>query len=147
MTIRFTVLGKPVAQGSMVPVRSRNPGESRIFLKASNEAELRKWRRRIVDAARLAAGGRCAAKDVPVTVRAVFRMPRPATMPKGRTMPTVPPDADKLLRAGLDALTQAQVYRDDSQVVDAHAVKLYATPAHPPGMYAEVEFHEPEVLL
>ena len=40
--------------------------------------------------------------------------------------PTVKPDADKLLRALLDALT-SQAWRDDAQVINASAAKRYAT--------------------
>lgn len=77
-----------------------------------------------------------------MTVRLVFRMPAPKTMPKGRIAPTTTPDLDKLLRASFDALALGGVFSNDSQVVDAHAVKLYATPAKPAGVYIEVEYPE-----
>ena len=61
------------------------------------------------------------------------------------------PDADKLLRACLDAMPLAEdrkgnrlgVYADDRQVVDVRAIKLYATLLNPPGAYIEVDFPEP----
>lgn len=67
-------------------------------------------------------------KDVPVSVRITFLMPRPKTVK--RHMPTVPPDVDKLCRAVLDALTDAGVWVDDSQVVDLGATKIYTSGIH-----------------
>lgn len=67
-------------------------------------------------------------KDVPVSVRITFLMPRPKTVK--RHMPTVPPDIDKLCRAVLDALTDVGVWVDDSQVVDLGATKIYASGIH-----------------
>lgn len=149
--IRFIVPGEPIAQGSMVAVQSRNPGDRRTFLKASNESALRRWRKAVALAATSAAGGRIVAAGQPVIVRVTFRFPPPAKMPKGRVAMTVAPDADKLLRACLDAMTLAEdrkgnklgVYADDKQVVDVRATKLYATPLNPPGAYIEVDFPEP----
>ncbi len=41
--------------------------------------------------------------------------------------PTTKPDATKLVRAVEDALTHAGLWRDDSQVVEQHVRKVYAT--------------------
>lgn len=136
--IAFTVLGVPVPQGSMVAFISKHMPYPQV--KADNEKALRPWRRRIAMAARASAKGATAAPGIPVQVRLTFRMPRPKVMPKGRIAPTVTPDIDKLLRACLDALTLAGIYHDDAQVIDTHAIKLYATPERPPGVYVEVEF-------
>ena len=149
--IRFIVPGEPIAQGSMVAVQSRNPGDHRTFVKASNESALRRWRRAVALAATQAARGRVAAPGQPVVVRVTFRFPPPAKMPRDRVAMTVAPDADKLLRACLDAMTLAEdrkgtrlgVYADDRQVVDVRAIKLYATLLNPPGAYIEVDFPEP----
>ena len=63
-----------------------------------------------------------------MSVRITFFMPRPKTVK--RHMPTVTPDVDKLCRAVLDALTDAGVWVDDSQVVDLGATKIYASGIH-----------------
>jgi Holliday junction resolvase RusA-like endonuclease len=42
--------------------------------------------------------------------------------------PTTAPDVDKLVRSIFDGL-QGQLYRNDAQVVDMHASKLYGEPA------------------
>lgn len=136
MTIRFAVHGTPIQQGSSRAF-VRN---GRAVITSDTRRDLRSWRRRIAMAARAAMGGEKLAKDVPVTVRLVFRMPPPQKMPKGRIAPTTTPDIDKLLRATLDALKIGEVYEDDCQVVDEHSVKLYATPERPPGLYIEVEW-------
>jgi crossover junction endodeoxyribonuclease RusA len=44
------------------------------------------------------------------------------------TVPTVKPDLDKLVRSTLDAIKDAGVYRDDSQVVSITTTKVYASP-------------------
>jgi Holliday junction resolvase RusA-like endonuclease len=147
--IRFIVPGEPVAQGSMVPFLV--PGMRQPSMHASNAKELNRWRKAVALAATAAAEGRVAAPGQPVIVRATFRFPPPAKMPKDRVAMTVAPDADKLLRACLDAMTLAEdrkgnrlgVYADDKQVVDVRAIKLYATPLNPPGAYIEVDFPEP----
>lgn len=69
----------------------------------------------------------------PFAVHVTFYLPRPKShtgakglKPSAPRFPCGKPDADKLLRAVLDALTGIY-YRDDSQVVDAIALKRYAT--------------------
>jgi Holliday junction resolvase RusA-like endonuclease len=51
----------------------------------------------------------------------------------------VRPDLDKLLRSTLDGLTDAGVWRDDSQVVSISAAKVYAKNGDTPGVIIEVE--------
>lgn len=89
------------------------------------------WRNLVVDNARIAMTREQFTqfdKDVPVSVRITFLMPRPKNVK--RHMPTVPPDIDKLCRAVLDALTDAGVWVDDSQVVDLGSTKIYASGVH-----------------
>lgn len=144
--LSFVVPGTPVPQGSMKAFVVRG----RAILKPDNEKELHAWREKIARAVTLASGGRLIGDNVPITVRATFRLQPPVTMPKGRIAATVAPDADKLLRAVLDGMTineygsigKLGLYVDDKQVIDAHAVKVYATPANPPGAYIEVEYQE-----
>ena len=62
--------------------------------------------------------------DCPVRVALWFAMPRPSSAPKRRrTWPMRHPDLDKLVRAALDAITQAGVIKDDARVVGLHAIK------------------------
>lgn len=63
-----------------------------------------------------------------------FVMPRPARTPK-QTPPAIKrPDVDKLERAIFDALTGV-CWKDDSQVVDAHATKRIAEIDELPGVH------------
>lgn len=148
MTIRFHVLGEPVAQGSMVPFQV--PGMKVPSMHASNAGPLNRWRKAVAVAATNAARGQVAGKDMPVRMQLTFRFTPPKNMPKGRIAMTVAPDTDKLTRACLDAMTIKEwprlgklgLYADDKQVNDVHAVKVYATPNYPAGAYVQVEFAE-----
>lgn len=63
----------------------------------------------------------------PATLEVVFYMERPATITVSkRPHPVLPPDIDKLVRAVGDALSDARVWGDDSQVVKLVAFKRYA---------------------
>jgi len=59
----------------------------------------------------------------PVAISITFLMPRPKSAPKKLRWAAKKPDIDKLLRSTFDGLTDAQVWRDDSQVVQLVDVK------------------------
>lgn len=69
-----------------------------------------------------------------------FVLPRPASTPKRK--PTPPaikrPDWDKLSRAVCDAITSAQVYRDDSQVTRAVVAKRIAELEEKTGVWIHI---------
>lgn len=82
--------------------------------------------------------------DGPIVADLVFLMERPkghyrtgrnAHLIRGSapSYPIVTPDSDKLARGVLDALTSAEIWRDDAQVVDLHARKVYAARHQKPG--------------
>jgi Holliday junction resolvase RusA-like endonuclease len=85
--------------------------------------------------ARNAAGQRMVQPPHAVAVSLAFVMPRPAghwtdrgsltSAGRERSQPTVKPDCDKLMRACLDALTEALV-RDDAMVTVARVAMVYA---------------------
>lgn len=83
-------------------------------------------------------------QDGPVSVDILFWMPRPKSHYRtGRyshlLKESAPryhygkPDADKLVRAVLDAITQGGVIHDDGQAAVIHAEKHYAGDVFPPG--------------
>lgn len=109
--IQFRVDGKPVPQGSMSAVNGH------IF--HSQGSALATWRASIAIAARYA-GAQPSAKSISMTMVFIFQKPKTVT----RSEPTVPPDLDKLIRAVLDGLT-AVAYKDDAQVTEIRAVKIY----------------------
>lgn len=77
----------------------------------------------------------------PVRVEVEFYLPRPSSVSvRKRSLPIVPPDLDKLLRALLDGIGQGYdtgkvgdglIWGDDSQVVEIVARKFYADDREP----------------
>lgn len=126
MIFRVRVFGVPVQQGSKVPGRTKAGG---LFVREAAGPKLKVWRDSIVDAALAVRGGMFTGA---VELRVLFFMPRPASVPfSRRAYPTVAPDLDKLVRAVGDALTVAQVYKDDSLIVRLSAEQFYADSEEP----------------
>lgn len=137
--IAFTVLGQPVGKGSKraVPIRRKN-GHSGI---AVIEPEHVRVFEDTVRAAALEAARQVELEgllDQPVRVTLIFRFQRPRSHYRtGRhagelrlaapVMHGVKPDADKLARTALDALTGTILY-DDSRVALLQVSKVYARP-------------------
>ena len=68
----------------------------------------------------------------PVMVAVVFRLPRPASLPRRIVHHLTKPDVDKCARLVLDGLTGV-LYADDRAVVELRARKVYAAGAEAPG--------------
>lgn len=134
--IAIVVDGIPIPQGSKTPVFAGHGRRPRM--KDANEKRLKPWRRTVRDRAKDV----CAYHDTittPVQVWVRFTFTRPKSHYRtGRnahrlkdTSPAMPTghdlgDIDKLQRAIFDALTDAEVWADDSLVVDVRARKFYA---------------------
>lgn len=135
-TCQFEVEGRPVPQGSMTASYNRTTGTSHVH--HVQGTALAMWRASIREAAR-AAG--ITLSLAPIVLQVQFGMPRPKQhlqlrggryVPKPRYMnarPALMPDLDKLLRAVMDSLTGI-AYRDDAQVVDIIAAKVYGESTH-----------------
>lgn len=120
----FRVYGIPAPQGSKNSGVSSKTGKS--FVYEQNSAALGKWRDAIVKAARTAKAD-APAMTGPVRLVVHFWLPRPPSVPPSkRQMPHVKPDLDKLVRAVGDALETAEVFENDSQIVNIVAMKAYA---------------------
>jgi Holliday junction resolvase RusA-like endonuclease len=130
----ITVHGRPITQGSKVKVKWGQLD--------ANWKTLRPWRDNVRSAA-LEARGDTEPILGPVEVDIVFTFDRPAGhFGTGRnagmlkaSSPAYPAnltsgDIDKLQRSCFDALTDAQVWKDDAQVVRVEADKLYAGHQH-----------------
>ncbi len=113
--ITLTIIGRPAGQGS-----KRHVGGGRMI---EQSKYLPAWRRACIDQMRQQYDGE--PLDGPLEVTATFYLKRPKK-PKF-SAPAVPPDADKLIRAIGDALTQARVVVDDARITTWHATKQYAT--------------------
>ena len=126
--LAFEVPGEPQPQGSAKAFKHRHTGRVMV---TSDNARLRPWRDAICWHARQALLRRGPLVG-PVKVRVEFRFARPGGhFGKRGLRPTAPrehvvrPDLDKLVRAVLDALSEAGVWRDDAQVVETRARKRY----------------------
>lgn len=111
--------GLPVPQGSKTGfvVGKDKPRAVVVDVKRKQLVE---WRDRVADMVR----GERFGPHVPVRVDLVFYLPRGKTVK--RKFPTTKPDVDKLTRAIFDALAQAWVVADDSQIVTGTQSKRYA---------------------
>lgn len=124
------VPGHPAPQGS-----KRHVGNG-VMIESSKR--VKPWRQDVREAAM--ASTVHFPKGTPVRMSLTFVMPRPKTMPKGRTEPVTTPDLDKLIRAVLDALTSASLYDDDAQVVEFGRLrKRYALPDEATGVHIVAE--------
>lgn len=73
-----------------------------------------------------------------VTLTVAFALPRPKALGQRSKPHVTSPDLDKLVRSVGDALTGI-AYRDDSQIVDLRATKMYAAPGDVPHIDVRVE--------
>lgn len=121
-TVMFTVFGPPATKGSTVSFI----GKAGAVVTKTDSVGLASWTQAVGWAAR-EAGLKRMEKPHGVVIRARFEFVRPKTA-KNRMYPTVKPDADKVSRALLDALTGV-AYTDDSQVVDLIVCKRYGDEA------------------
>ena len=137
--VAFDVAGLPVPQGNLRA--GLIAGRARIINSGPKFGPLHAWRGAIATEARAATHELLAG---PVEVRVTFRLPRPAghsgkrgLLASAPAFPVRKPDADKLGRALLDALTGV-VFLDDAQVVDLVVRKRYADIGQQPGAAVEV---------
>ena len=114
--IVLTIPGTPVPKGSLVCTRG-----PRHALREDN-AKTKPWRERVTAAARQIQ--QRPDQNQPLDVEITFTFDRPKSTK--RELPAVKPDVDKLVRTILDALEDAEVLVNDSQVVDLAARKRYA---------------------
>lgn len=62
----------------------------------------------------------------PIELKLTFQMPRPKSLKKGTIYHTKRPDLDNLIKAVLDALTQAGMWADDNLIYNMQANKIYS---------------------
>jgi crossover junction endodeoxyribonuclease RusA len=110
----LTVVGAdPAPQGS-----KRHVGNG-VMIEASKKVG--PWRAAVAEAIRESG---MPTIDVPVEVEVLFFLRRGRTVT--RSLPSTPPDIDKLCRSTLDGLVQGGALADDSLVVNLDAAKRYA---------------------
>lgn len=121
------IVGTPRPQGSKTVFRNGGMRESSIHLK--------EWRRTLTTFAIHHHQNRPPLAG-PLTMNLEFVMPRPKALSTRNPTPphTKRPDLDKLFRAVGDALTDARIYTDDSQIVTARVDKRIAQPGETAGV-------------
>lgn len=126
--LTVTVLGVPIAQGSM-----KSLGPRRMV--HSNADKLRPWRDSVAWQVREAMNDLGLEPfEGPVAVAVTFVLPRPKSAAKSRWAPDRKPDGDKLERALFDALTTGGAWIDDAQVVTCKWSKAYPSAGVLPGV-------------
>lgn len=130
----FWVPGTPVPQGS----HNAYVRGGRAVVVAVNEKALKSWREAVQERAEQALrdtpGFDTDAEGYALTTVFGIKRPKYHFRTNGELKPDAPdlapkrPDDDKLLRAVGDALTYAEVWKDDSRVVERHSFKTYAHP-------------------
>lgn len=139
--VTFTVLGTPIAQGS-----KRHVGRG-IMVESSKH--LKPWRALVSGEAREAMGEMRPLAG-PLTLNVTFRFARPrkhfytgkrseVLRADAPTFHTTMPDVEKLVRSINDAMADAGVMLNDSQVSVVHARKVYVRPGEIPGAYVVIE--------
>lgn len=76
--------------------------------------------------------------DGPLELEVTFIFPRLKKMPKGQVLKWTKPDADNLVKAVKDALTQAKWWVDDGRVAKSTQLKRYAAPGEATGCLIQV---------
>jgi Holliday junction resolvase RusA-like endonuclease len=117
----ISVLGDPASQGSHAIMNGR--------IVQVNSKKHKAWRTAIVSTCIDQLPKDWTPLDEPVELIVNFYMPKPVSVK--RSLPTVAPDLDKLIRSVGDALAIGGVYTDDSRIVRISARKLYAIGIEP----------------
>lgn len=146
--IEFTVLGKPITQGSK---QAFVRGGRAVIVDVSNKAtktmpakRLDKWRDQVAGAARVEMASVCPWPG-PIRLDLEFVLPRPKShyTKAGVFTKSAPhhhvtkPDRGKLARAVEDAMSGI-VYGDDSQIMAGETTKRYAARGGYPGVVIRV---------
>jgi Holliday junction resolvase RusA-like endonuclease len=119
--VSFSITGDPASQGSHAIMQGR--------IVQVNSKKHKAWRNAITQTALATLPADWEPIDEPCELIVNFYMPKPASVK--RSLPTVSPDLDKLIRAVGDSLTDSGVVVDDSRIVRISARKLYAIGIEP----------------
>ena len=119
--VSLSVTGNPASQGSHAIMNGR--------IVQVNSSKHKAWRKAIVQEAIATLPDDWQPIDEPCELIVNFYMPKPASVK--RSLPTVSPDLDKLIRAVGDSLTDSGIVIDDSRIVRISARKLYAEGIEP----------------
>jgi Holliday junction resolvase RusA-like endonuclease len=119
--VSLSVVGDPASQGSHAIMQGR--------IVQVNSKKHKAWRSAITQEALATLPPDWEPIDEPCELIVIFFMPKPASVK--RSLPSVSPDLDKLIRAVGDSLTDSGVVTDDSRIVRISARKVYAQGIEP----------------
>ena len=127
MTVVFNVPGNPKGKGR--PRFARSGAFTRVY----TDKQTADYETQVKQAAQQAMGS-SEPLETPVTVYLYIRLPIPSSYSKNRRkacldgfeMPTKKPDASNILKSIEDGMNGV-VFKDDSQIVNIHVTKVYAT--------------------
>jgi Holliday junction resolvase RusA-like endonuclease len=120
VTITIRVPGTPQPQGSKTKTRWGG-------MRDANSERLIPWRNAVTVAVVQAIGHHWQPLDGPLSVKATFTMPKPASAPKRtRAGHARSPTSTRSSRACFDGITDGGLWIDDARVVHVEAWKLYA---------------------
>ena len=119
--VSFSITGDPASQGSHAIMQGR--------IVQVNSKKHKAWRSAITQEALATLPPDWEPIDEPCELIVIFFMPKPASVK--RSLPSVSPDLDKLIRAVGDSLTDSGVVTDDSRIVRISARKVYAQGIEP----------------
>jgi len=122
---QLTIYGDPAPQGSKVA--HALPGGKIVMREVSKKID--PWRKAVKFAVANLVGDDWEPFDAPLEIETIFYLKRGSTI--RRPLPIVAPDLDKLDRGLWDALTHANVWRDDALVVNSISQKVYADTREP----------------
>lgn len=133
--LTFRVAGEPIPQGSIAYKGHRG---GRPVLVSDND-NLAGWRARVAAEVAWSLPAGWVALDEPVRLGLTFWM-TPPKRPRF-IVPATKPDLDKLIRAVLDGLAEAELYANDSRVFEFDRVRSrYATDRQEAGVVITVEW-------
>jgi Holliday junction resolvase RusA-like endonuclease len=149
-SITFAVVGIAQPKGSaraFVPLKwareAVQRGREPRAIITSDNPKSKGWQQLVAERAQTVAGGELFLGGVSLVV--TFTLPRPVSLPKRVRLHTKQPDLDKLLRSTIDGMNGI-VFRDDAQVVEIEARKVYTFGAEPPGAVITVAEAGPSAL-
>ena len=126
--LEITVRGKPAPQGSKRHIGGGRMIEMSKAVGPWREAVRAETQRAMQDQCTFTGAVHLQLQFVMTRPKGHFRTGRNAHLlrPGAPSYPAGKPDIDKLARAVMDGLTEGGAWKDDSQVVDLRAEKMYA---------------------
>lgn len=134
--VEFFIEGAPVAQG-----RPRATGASG-YIKLYDPKKSKSWKEYVLTVARINFSRRKKRDkpllEGPLIMTLTFYMPRPKSLPKKVVHHIKTPDVDNLVKGVKDALS-GYCYKDDKQIVELRAKKVYAEKGSPGGVSVKIK--------